>query len=209
MKIGIIDIGTGNLKSIQNMFGRIGYSSGFVRDASILKNCEKIVLPGMGSFDKCMEALNGSGLREELEIQTRLFKKPFLGICVGLQMLMRSSHEGKETGLNWIDGETVPFDTARMEENQKIPHMGWQDIEIVNQNPLSMNLVCSRFYFAHSYHVKLDMEQDEWIRARYSYSFTAAVKRDNIYGVQFHPEKSHRFGTQLLKSFAELDGCIE
>ncbi len=209
MKIGIIDIGTGNLKSIQNMFGKIGYSSGFVRDTSLLKDCEKIVLPGMGSFDNCMVALNCSGLREELEIQARQLKKPFLGICVGLQMLMRSSREGKERGLDWIDGETIPFDSARMGKHQKIPHMGWQDIEIVKQNALSRELVCARFYFAHSYHVKLDMEQDEWIRARYAYSFTAAVNQENIYGVQFHPEKSHRFGTQLLKSFAELGGCTE
>ncbi len=204
MKTGIIDIGIGNLKSIQNMFERIGFKTNFVNTIEELKACDKIVLPGMGSFDKCMLALNDSGLKEEMETQVHQFKKPFLGICVGLQMLMRRSDEGKEKGLNWIDGDTIAFDAKRLNANQKIPNMGWLDIEIVNNNTLGKDLDGSRFYFAHSYHVKVDDPQTEWIAANYGYSFTAAIRKDNIYGVQFHPEKSHKFGMQLLKNFAEL-----
>lgn len=204
MKIGIVDIGIGNLRSIQNMFGRLGYATEFIQDSSQLKLCDKLLLPGMGSFDKCMIALNQSGLREELERQVLLLKKPFLGICVGLQMLTRSSEEGVEKGLNWIEGETVRFNQSRLAPNQKIPNMGWLDIDLIKQQPLSDSLQGSRFYFAHSYHVKVEKSEDEWISTEYGYPFTAGVARGNIYGVQFHPEKSHKFGMQLFKNFAQL-----
>lgn len=204
MRIGIVDIGIGNLRSIQNMFVRLGHATEFIQDTSRMKVCDKLILPGMGSFDKCMIALNQSGLREELEYQVQSLKKPFLGICVGLQMLTRSSEEGVEKGLNWIEGETVRFDQSRLAINEKIPNMGWLDIHFANKQPLSDNLQDSRFYFAHSYHVKVDNSENEWINANYGYSFVAGVVSGNIYGVQFHPEKSHKFGMQLLKNFAEL-----
>jgi len=202
--ITIVDYGIGNLESIKNMLRRIGVDAIISGRKEDITTADKIVLPGMGSFEKCMLALHDSGLREVLEAQVREEKKPFLGICVGLQMLMRRSDEGIEKGLNWIDGDTVAFDATRLAANQKIPNMGWLDIEIVNSNPLSKNLQGARYYFAHSFHVRLDEAQEEWIRASYGYPFTAAIRKDNVYGVQFHPEKSHKFGMQLLKNFAEL-----
>lgn len=204
MIIGIVDIGIGNLNSIANMLSRIGYTSQLVKKPDELAASDKIILPGMGSFDKCMIALNESGLKEELEKQVHQQKKPLLGICVGLQMLMRSSEEGIERGLHWIDGDTVMFDADRLTGNRKIPSLGWLDIEIVNDNILSKDLHGSRFYFAHSYHVQLDAAKDEWIAAGYGYMFTAGIRKENIYGVQFHPEKSHKYGMQLLNNFAEL-----
>jgi len=203
MNIGIIDIGIGNLKSIQNILDRLGYASSIIREKEGLGAADKLLLPGMGNFDKCMQALNESGLREELEVQVLQNRKPFLGICVGLQMLMRRSDEGVERGLAWIDGDTIGFNVSRLLSNQKVPNMGWLDILIQHPNDLSGELNEARFYFAHSFHVQVDRDEDIWITAEYGYPFTAAIKRDNIYGVQFHPEKSHKYGMQLFKNFAE------
>src|SRR5215510_11924630 len=124
MNIGIIDIGIGNLRSIQNMFNRLGYATEFVRDLDQMRACDKLVLPGMGYFDKCMSSLNESGMREEMELQVLHHRKPFLGICVGMQMLMRRSDEGLEKGLNWIAGDTVGFDQSKLASDQKIPNLG-------------------------------------------------------------------------------------
>ena len=203
MNIGIIDIGIGNLRSIQNILDRLGYPSSIIREKEGLGAADKLLLPGMGNFDKCMQALNESGLREELEIQVLQNRKPFMGICVGLQMLMRRSDEGAEKGLAWIDGDTVGFNISRLASNQKVPNMGWLDILVQHPNDLSGDLSEARFYFAHSFHVQVDRDEDIWITAEYGYPFTAAIKRNNIYGVQFHPEKSHKYGMQLFKNFAE------
>lgn len=200
--IVIVDYGVGNLTSIQNMLKKAGVAATISSDSLELTNATKLVLPGMGAFDNCMEKLHQSGLRPAIENKALNEKIPVLGICVGLQMFMGSSEEGILPGLGWIKGETVRFDQQKMQEQQKIPNMGWLEIKPGKHSKLLEDLNDARFYFAHSYHVREAEPSDALIRAHYGYDFTAAIEKDNILGVQFHPEKSHRFGMQLLKNFA-------
>lgn len=200
----IVDYGVGNLSSIQNMIKKGGNQSIISGDIDTVANASKILLPGMGHFDNCMIKLKASGLLPALEKKVFAEKIPLLGICVGLQMFMHSSEEGNEPGLGWVQGETVRFDTTRMDTNNfRIPNMGWMDVETVKPSGLFAGLEESRFYFAHTYHVKLDNYGDELVKANYGYNFTAGIECGNIIGVQFHPEKSHRFGMLLLKNFIE------
>lgn len=201
-KIVIIDYGVGNLLSIHNMFKKIGVESVISGKQEDIKLASRILLPGMGAFDNCMKRFNDSGLRNEIERRIFYDKVPVLGICVGLQMFMRSSEEGSLPGLGWISGETVLFKKESMCNAEKIPNIGWLDINFRKPTPLAYNLEQSRFYFAHSYHVILDSPEDELISTSYGYDFIAGVHHDNLVGVQFHPEKSHRFGMQFFKNFA-------
>jgi glutamine amidotransferase len=165
-------------------------------------SASKIILPGIGAFDHCMQMFNASGLREAVTKKVFDEKAPVLGICVGLQMMMETSEEGKEPGLGWIKGKTIRF-KKELTGNLKIPHMGWTEVGIKKKSPLVENFPDEpRFYFVHSYHVSLDESTDELMSAKYGYDFTAAIQHDNILGVQFHPEKSHRFGLMLLQNFA-------
>ena len=201
--ITIIDYGVGNLTSIQNMFKKAGFGAIISTDINEIDNAEKILLPGMGAFDNCMKRFNESGLREVVEKKVLIDLVPVLGICVGLQMMMEGSEEGNLRGLGWVKGNTIRFKKELMAETQKIPNMGWLDIEIKKESKLMTNLENARFYFAHSHHVKPEERQNELVGAHYGYDFTAGIEWGNILGVQFHPEKSHRFGLQLLKNFVE------
>jgi glutamine amidotransferase len=203
MRIAIVDYGVGNLTSIQNMMKKAGNEAIISRDAQEIDEAGKIVLPGMGHFDNCMQKFNASGLRPIIEKAVFEFRKPVLGVCVGLQMFMQASEEGTEPGLGWIAGNCIRFRQEKMLPGQKIPHMGWQNVTGLKESRLLQDLVEPRFYFAHSFHVNADDPHDELLVAEYGYSFAAALEKDNILGVQFHPEKSHRFGMQLLKNFAE------
>jgi len=198
----IIDYGVGNLTSIQNMLKKGGIKSIISNNTEDIQKADKILLPGMGHFDNCMIKLNASGLRPAIEEKALKEKIPTLGICVGLQMYMESSEEGNEPGLGWIKGKTIRFRTDKMSEQQKIPNMGWLEIKQQRPSKLLEGLDNARFYFAHSYHVSPDQHEDELLAAYYGYDFTAAIERENLIGVQFHPEKSHRFGMQLLRNFA-------
>lgn len=202
--IGIINIGSGNIGSVKRMLDYLNKTSVIVDKASELTNCDKLILPGMGSFDRCAELLEDSGMRPILEKEVLENKKPFLGICVGMQLLMRGSEEGVKSGLNWIAGDTVAFNQELMGISRPIPNIGWLDIELIKPSQMNEGLNEARFYFAHSYHVKLDKPENNWINAYYGYEFPVGIYRDNIFGVQFHPEKSHRFGMQLLKNFSAL-----
>ncbi|MEP7318346.1 MAG: imidazole glycerol phosphate synthase subunit HisH [Panacibacter sp.] len=201
--IVIIDYGVGNLTSIQNMFRKAGVAAIISSNKTDIENASKILLPGMGAFDNCMQRLNESGLRDTIEKKVFNDKIPVLGICVGLQMFMENSEEGNLAGLGWIKGSTIRFKPGLMQDNQKIPNMGWLEIELKKQSPILADLENARFYFAHSYHVKTANTEDALVSAHYGYDFTAGIERDNIIGVQFHPEKSHRFGMQLLKNFSK------
>jgi imidazole glycerol-phosphate synthase subunit HisH len=200
--ICIIDYGVGNLNSILNMFKRAGAQAAISSDEKDLLKADKLLLPGMGHFDNCMQKLNESGLRAVIEQKALIEKIPVLGICVGLQMYMSSSEEGEMPGLGWIEGKTIRFRQEELGANRKIPNMGWLEVNMEKNSGLTEQLTGSRFYFAHSFYVETSNTSDILIEASYGYSFTAGVEKDNLLGVQFHPEKSHRFGMQLLKNFA-------
>lgn len=198
----ILDYGVGNLTSIRNMLKKGGVESVISSNREEIASASRLLLPGMGHFDNCMQKLNQSGLRDLVEKKAFDEKIPVLGICVGLQMFMEDSEEGKEPGLGWVKGHTIRFKPEKMAQPEKIPNMGWLEIKKVKESRLLDNLDEARFYFAHSYHVAPDDPSTDLIHAHYGYDFTAAVEVGNIVGVQFHPEKSHRFGMQLLRNFA-------
>jgi imidazole glycerol-phosphate synthase subunit HisH len=198
----IVDYGVGNLASIQNMLKRIGFQSLITSDINVIANADKLILPGVGSYDVCVNKLNESHLKPVLEQKVLIEKKPILGICVGMQLLFSASEEGIEKGFHWIKGTNVKFKKECMDSVQKIPHMGWTDVTMRKPSKLLKGLENeSRFYFVHSYHAIVEDASDTLLEANYGYNFTAAVEKDNILGVQFHPEKSHRFGMKLFENF--------
>jgi len=186
------------------MFKKYGIKSHITNDPDTIEQADKIILPGVGHFGHCMQKLNESGLLPMLEQKALKDGIPVLGICVGHQMLFEKSEEGNGQGLGWISGAVVKFKLEILPANYKIPHMGWSDI-IANKSDSKLfeGIIEPRFYFTHSFHVECD-EQYVLAKASYGYNFVAAVRKDNIYGVQFHPEKSHRFGMELLKNFAAI-----
>lgn len=201
--ITIVDYGMGNLGSIQNMFKKVGAQAIISRDISEISNASKIVLPGVGSFDTAMSRINQEGLREVLDRLALVDKIPILGICLGMQIMTRGSEEGKSDGLNWI-----PADTRRIsaEGTLKVPHMGWNIVRPATPSKLTEGLGVddARFYFVHSYSVCVDNESNSILKTLYGNEFDSAIQKDNIYGVQFHPEKSHKFGMQIFKNFLNL-----
>lgn len=202
--IVIVDYGVGNLYSIHNMLKKIGCESVVSGSPSDIARAEKMVLPGVGAFDKCMSMFYGSGLIKQVEQKVKEEKTPVLGICVGMQMMMGSSEEGILPGLSWVPGKVVHFHKERMCISEKVPNMGWLDVELSKESPVLAGLEAPRFYFAHSYHVELENPGDELICAHYGYDFTAGLQKGNIMGVQFHPEKSHKYGMKLLENFCRF-----
>lgn len=200
--IAIINYGLGNLGSISNMLKAIGEKSIITADKDVIEKADKIILPGVGAFDAGMERLNKQGLASVLKTQVIEKKKPILGICLGMQLLGRGSEEGIMTGL-----DIIPFDNVRFnldDTNLKVPHMGWDIVEFKQENSLVQELSgTQRYYFVHSYHAKCDSKDNVLMTCDYGYEFAAAVVKDNIYGVQFHPEKSHDFGMALLNNFVK------
>jgi len=200
----IIDFGMGNLGSIQNMLKKIGVRAAISSDHGVIASAEKLILPGVGSFDQAVANLNALNLMTLLNEKVLKEKIQLLGVCLGMQLLTRRSEEGSMPGLNWIDAVAVKF---RFEnEKLRVPHMGWNTVEIAKtDDPLFEGFSDDpRFYFVHSYYVKCDYESDILTTTDYGVRFCSSVVKDNIRGVQFHPEKSHKFGMKLLRNFADL-----
>jgi len=203
--IAVIDYEMGNVGSVLNMLRKIRIEAKLTRDPRDLDQARGIILPGVGSFDRGMEQLRKHDL---IAILTDLVVgdgKPCLGICLGMQLMCMSSEEGKLDGLGWLRAKVVRFKFGKDVENHKIPHMGWNSVQIQKGNRLLLpNPEENRFYFVHSYHVACDEEGDIVGTTNYGYNFTSIFSKDNIYGVQFHPEKSHRFGIGLISNFTAL-----
>jgi glutamine amidotransferase len=200
--ISVVNYGMGNLGSVVNMFKRIGIPAEIVDDPAKLATATKILLPGVGAFDQAMKRINECGFREVLDQKALIEKVPVLGICLGMQLLTRGSEEGQLPGLSWIAADTIRFPSI---QGLKVPHMGWNLVQPVTPSALTMNLPEeSRFYFVHSYRVHVDHEENSILKCTYGITFDAAIQNKNIYGTQFHPEKSHKFGMTLLENFARL-----
>ena len=202
MSITIVDYGMGNLHSIANMLKKCGAHAVISSDPDVIADAQKLILPGVGAFDGGMKNLVERALRQPLDHAVRERNVPVLGLCLGMQLMSCASEEGSEGGLGWIDANTIRL---RIEDtNTKIPHMGWNTMRIAKRSWLTDTLPeDARFYFVHSYHLLCNDQSDVLGLTEYGYEFVSAVQRDNVLGVQFHPEKSHRFGMQLLKNFAE------
>lgn len=202
--IAIVDYGLGNVLAFANVYKRLNVDVVIARSPSELKKASKIVLPGVGAFDRAMEMLDRSNLRPPLEELALGSGVPVLGVCVGMQMLARSSDEGTRSGLGWIPGKVRAFKTIPGFD-LPLPHMGWNDVRPRENEQLFRQMPSStRFYFLHSYLFECDRPDDIAATATYGPEFGCAVRRGNLFGAQFHPEKSHGTGTQLLKNFADL-----
>lgn len=209
MTITIIDFGIGNPGSILNMLKHIGVPAHLTGVPSEILEAEKLILPGIGAFDPGMARLNERGLVDVLNQKVIKERTPILGVCLGLQLFTHGSEEGSRPGLGWLDAEVVRFNfgtenTDRM-HRLRVPHMGWNEIQTQRPHPLLKGLELeSRFYFTHSYHVRCRESELVLATTNYGFHFHSVVGRGNILGVQFHPEKSHRYGMQLLKNYAGL-----
>jgi glutamine amidotransferase len=203
--ITLIDYGVGNIFAFQNVYKRLNIPTRIANSYKDLLNAEKLILPGVGAFDYAMGQLNASGMREALDELVLEKKVPIIGICVGMQMMGNRSDEGKSEGLKWIDAEILKFDENLILQRTKLPHMGWNDVTPLKNHPLFVGLEEKAiFYFLHSFYFKCNNPVNSIAFSDYGVSFTSAVNRENIYGIQFHPEKSHQYGEILLENFAKL-----
>lgn len=202
--IAIIDYGMGNLGSILNMFKKIGANAIITSDPDKIYKADKILLPGVGAFDTAMNKINNSDILPILNEKALVTKIPILGICLGMQLLTNSSEEGVLSGLGWINGQTLSF-KGKLENNFKIPHMGWNMVNFQKKHKILEGYEGDvRFYFVHSYYVEVHHNENSLMKTQYGINFDSAIVKDNIFGAQFHPEKSHKFGFQLFKNFVKL-----
>jgi glutamine amidotransferase len=202
--IVIVDYGASNLGSIINMFNRIGVTTRVASKANELGGATAIILPGLGHFDSCAKKLKDRGFASALEEPAFSSRIPILGICVGAQLLTKGSEEGNEMGLGWIDAVSLRF-PIRADPKYKIPHMGWNIVEPAIPHRLFTGMEQDpRFYFVHSYYIKTTQPNSILCRTTHGIEFASGIRRDNIYGVQFHPEKSHRFGLRLFENFSNM-----
>lgn len=203
-KIVIVDYRTGNTNSIKRALDRIGYQCVISSQVKDIIQADKIILPGVGHFAKAMANLEELGLLDALNEAVLIKHKAVLGICLGMELMVTMSHEGNMPGLQWFEAEAVRFKVS-MAARHKVPHMGWNQVQLKKPSALMKGVDhLSEFYFAHSYHLKIIDQSDLLTETEYGIPFPSAVERNNIFGVQFHPEKSHGIGVQVLKNFIEM-----
>ncbi len=202
--ITIVNYGLGNIGSMQNMLKHIGVLSKLESDPLEISKASKLILPGVGSFDVAMkQIIKITGLLDVLNYKAKVERIPILGICLGMQLMTRSSEEGKMGGLGWIKADTKRF---RLDRKYKVPHMGWNNVEVKSSTELTHSSdALQRYYFVHSYYVKVDNQVNSLFKTKYGLlEFDSGIVDQNIYGVQFHPEKSHKFGMNLFQRFANI-----
>ena len=201
--ITLVDYGLGNIQAFASIYKRLGISYAIAQDADGLTKASHLLLPGVGAFDWAMQRLEASGMRQALDDLVINHSVPVLGICVGMQMMAHCSEEGKLSGLGWIRGDVKRLDSPLLSAKTSLPHMGWNDV-YPKHHPLFSGISDPRFYFLHSYYFLPECHDHTLAEAEYAQRFAASVGRQHILGVQFHPEKSHHWGVQLLKNFAQL-----
>lgn len=203
--ISIIDYGLGNIRAFSNVYERLNIKIKVAKTNDDLQDASKIILPGVGAFDHAMNLLNKSGMREKLDELVLDKEIPVIGICVGMQIMAKASEEGKLPGLGWFDAEVKKFNTSILAHKPHLPHMGWNNVNVDKDEALFYSLEDKpKFYFLHSYYFNCNSSSKEIASAEYGQNFTCAVKSKNIYGIQFHPEKSHHNGVQILKNFGTM-----
>lgn len=203
--ITIIDYGSGNIRAIGNIYDKLNVDYKIAKIPEEVIGAQKIFLPGVGAFDETISMLDQTGFREILDIEVLQNKVPIIGICVGMQILAESSEEGKLSGLGYIKGKVRKMDASLLNQKPKLPHLGWNSIEIARQSSLLKDIDSELgFYFLHSYYFECENQEDILTTTTYGKSFASAINRDNVYGIQFHPEKSHHNGINLLHNFAKL-----
>jgi imidazole glycerol-phosphate synthase subunit HisH len=203
-KLVIVDYGMGNLNSVKKSMDRLKVDAVISSDSKEIMNCQKIILPGVGHFGMAMQNLKKLTLLDALSEAVLVKRIPVLGICLGMQLMAKTSEEGNSSGLGWFDADVVKFDVSDRIKH-KIPHMGWNQVRIKKSCPLMSDIPeLSEFYFVHSYYLKTNDKADILNETEYDHIFTSAVAKDNIFGVQYHPEKSHDAGARLLKNFIQL-----
>ena len=206
--IGIIDYGSGNVQAIATIYKNLNINYQVITKPEDLDRTDKLILPGVGAFDSTMQQLIDSGLKDKLNELVLDKKIPILGICVGLQVMGYKSDEGDLPGLGWIAGKVTRFDDTKIKFKPKLPHMGWNTINDVQNHKLFQGIDNDfGFYFVHSFYFECEKEQNILTTSNYGGEFTSSIYANHIFGTQFHPEKSHGNGVQLLKNFAELEIC--
>lgn len=202
--IGIIDYGMGNLGSVKRKLDKIGAYSVITSDPKEIRNADKLILPGVGHFGNAVNEIKSRGLWDILSYEVQIRKKPILGICLGMQLMAKCSEEGNIDGFGWIDAEVVRF-SVQNSLKFKVPQIGWNQVLVKKQSLLFSGVdLLQGFYFVHSYHLKCNNQEDILNETQYEYPFTSAIQHENIWGVQYHPEKSHDAGEQLLRNFINL-----
>lgn len=203
--ISVVESGIGNVGSILNMLKHLGIEAQAIRSEEAIRAADRLILPGVGAFDPAMSQLVERGIIGALTHTVLERRRPILGICLGMQLLLEGSEEGALPGLGWIKGKSVRFKFDSENSRLRIPNMGWHDVTAKRSSRLFGGIAPgARYYFVHSYHAQCADAASVAAMASYGTSFTAAVEQANVFGVQFHPEKSHRFGMALLNSFAQL-----
>ncbi|MCB1759300.1 MAG: imidazole glycerol phosphate synthase subunit HisH [Gammaproteobacteria bacterium] len=199
--VTLVNYGLGNIQAFANIYQRLNIPVEVAATPEQLAGAEKIILPGVGAFDWAMARLNNSGLRDILDLLVLERQVPVLGVCVGMQILARRSDEGDLPGLGWIDAEVARFDAVQIGD-APLPHMGWNDVQPISNDSLFQRIEAPRYYFLHSYYVVPRQQTEILATANYGNEFTSAVRKGHIFGTQFHPEKSHQWGIDLLRNFA-------